>query len=74
VLRHNIWSGGLLTVVVTIVGWLILLRGVLLLLSPAQAVGLFTGLHFEHLFYLYLTISLLFDAGLTCGRFSARSR
>jgi hypothetical protein len=70
VLGHNIWSGGALPVVVTLVGWLILIRGVLLLfLSPAAAVGLFAGLHFEDLFYLYVTISLLFGIGLTYGGF-----
>ena len=73
VLAHNVWSGGVLTVVVTLVGWLILIRGLLLLfLSPAAAIGLFSGLHFEQLFYLYLAISLLFGIYLTYSRFRAR--
>jgi hypothetical protein len=50
VLGHNIWSGGVLPVIVTLVGWLILIRGLLMLfLLPAAAVGLFAGLHFEDL-------------------------
>ena len=71
ILGHNIWSGGVLPVVVTIVGWLILIRGLLLmLLSPSAAVSLFTGLHFEQLFYLYITISILFGAYLTYASFN----
>jgi hypothetical protein len=36
VLSHNVWSGGALTIIVTLVGWLFLIRGLLLLfLSPA---------------------------------------
>jgi hypothetical protein len=75
ILAHNIWSGGLLPVVVTLVGWLILVRGLLLLfLSPSAAVGLFTGLHFEQLFYLYIAISLVFGAYLSYGGFSSTPR
>jgi hypothetical protein len=75
VLGHNVWSGGALPVIVTLVGWLILLRGLLLLfLSPAAAVGLFAGLHFEQLFYLYAAISLILGVYLTYGGFSSTSR
>jgi hypothetical protein len=70
VLGHNIWSGGTLPVLVTLVGWLTLIRGLLLLfLSPAAAIGLFGVLHFEDLFYLYVAISLVFGIGLTYGGF-----
>lgn len=75
ILGHNVWSGGVLPVAVTLVGWLIFIRGVLLLLlSPSAAVGLFTGLHFEQLFYLYIAISLVFGAYLTYGGLSSTSR
>jgi ABC-type amino acid transport system permease subunit len=74
VLGHNVWSGGALPVIVTLVGWLILLRGLLLLfLSPEAAVGLFAGLHFEHLFYLYLVISFVLGLYLTYGGFRSES-
>jgi hypothetical protein len=73
ILSHNVWSGGVLPVAVTLVGWLIFIRGLLLLfLSPAEAIALFTGLHFEQLFYLYITISLVFGAYLTYGGFTSR--
>ena len=52
VLGHNVWPGGALPVVGTVVGWLLLIRGLILLfLSPEAAVGIFAGLHFEHLFF-----------------------
>jgi hypothetical protein len=73
VLGHNVWSGGALPVVITVVGWLLLIRGLLFLfLSPSAAVGLFAGLHFEQLFYLYVGISLLFGVCLTYGGFRSR--
>lgn len=70
VLGHNIWSGGTLPVVVTLVGWLILIRGLLLLfLSPAAAIGLFAGLHYEQLFYLYAGITFIIGAYLAYAGF-----
>jgi hypothetical protein len=33
VLGHNVWSGGALTVVVTLIGWLVALRGVVWLVT-----------------------------------------
>ena len=67
VLSHNVWSGGALPVVVTLVGWTALLKGVLLLfLSPEAESDVFlTGLHFEQLFYLYCAITLLLGGYLT---------
>ena len=75
IIGHNVWSGGALPVIVTLVGWLILIRGLLLLfLWPEAAVGLFAGLHFEQLFYLYVAISLILGIYLTYAGFSSTSR
>lgn len=38
VLSHNVWTGGALPVVVTLLGWTALIKG-LLLLSPGTTVG-----------------------------------
>ena len=66
VLGHNLWSGGALSVVVTLVGWITLARGLLaLLLSPEAEAGLLAGLHFAQLFYLYFGIALVLGAYLT---------
>jgi uncharacterized membrane protein len=59
VLAHNVWSGGVLSVVVTLIGWLILLRGLVLLFLPAAMVAtLFEALHFARLSYFYASIAL----------------
>ena len=39
ILKHNIWSGGALPVIVTIVGWLTAIKG-LLFLCPSQGTAL----------------------------------
>jgi hypothetical protein len=76
VLAHNVWSGGVLPVVVTLTGWLMLLKGsMLLFLSPEGVYGtLIAGFRFEQLFYLYMGAVLLLGACLTYGGFRASSR
>src|ERR1700687_2731797 len=61
VLGHNVWSGGVLPVVVTLTGWMMLTKGsMLLFLSPKALYGaLLAGIHFEQLFYLYMGMMLL---------------
>jgi hypothetical protein len=75
ILGHNVWSGGVLPVVVTLVGWLTLIKSLLFLfLSPEAAVGFsLEGLHYEQLFYLYAAISLILGAYLTSGGFRSTS-
>jgi hypothetical protein len=59
VLSHNVWSGGAVPVVVTLVGWVILARGVMLLVLPPDAfVRLFEAIRFGELFYLYAALAL----------------
>jgi hypothetical protein len=67
VLGHNVWSGGALPVVVTLVGWIALIKGSLLIfLSPEQESSLFLDtLRLEQLFYLYLGGTLLLGIYLT---------
>jgi hypothetical protein len=67
VLSHNVWSGGMLPVVVTVTGWLMLTKGVLLLfLSPEAASGFFLAkLHYEQFFSLYTGIVLFLGIYLT---------
>jgi hypothetical protein len=75
VLSHNVWSGGALPVVITLVGWVILIRGlVILFLSPEAAAGLFEALHFERFFFLYAAVSLIIGIYLSYGGFRVRSR
>jgi len=76
VLGHNVWSGGILPVVVTLTGWLMLIKGsMLLFLSPQAVYGtLLAGIHFEQLFYLYMATVLLLGTCLTYAGFRSAAR
>ncbi len=50
VLLHNYWSGGALTVIITLLGWLTLIKAVaLLVLPPAKLVALYGGVSSAHI-------------------------
>src|SRR5262249_35441783 len=75
VLGHNVWSGGFQPVLVTLVVCSALLRGRLLLfLPPQQATGYLEAFHYEQVFYLYMTITLVWGAVLTYLGFKSRAR
>ena len=66
VLVHNRWSGGLLCVLVTLYGWLALIKGVLFLVFPAPAqADFFRAMHFDQYFYEYLAVALAIGAFFT---------
>jgi hypothetical protein len=73
VLAHNIWSGGVLVVIVTLVGWITLIKALLFLfLPPEMEAGLFLGqLHYQELFYVYGAFSLVLGIYLTYGGFKS---
>ena len=74
VILHNRWSGGALAVIVTLYGWIVLVKGLLFLClpSPAQA-ALYQSLHFQESFYGYLVVSLVIGAYLTYAGFTSSS-
>jgi hypothetical protein len=75
VLGHNVWSGGALPVVVTVVGWLILVKGLLLLyLPPETLTGMYAGIRFSEHLFLYVVPSLLIGLYLTWAGFTAPTR
>ena len=76
VLGHNVWSGGARPVVVTLVGWIALAKGILLLfLVPDTAGGVFLGaLRYAQLFYFYAGFSLLLGIYLTYDARPASAR
>jgi hypothetical protein len=75
VLPHNIWSGGALAVVVTLVGWMALIKGLFFLFLPPEVeAGFFLQqLHYQELFYFYGAVSLVLGVYLTYGGFASRS-
>jgi len=72
IVGHNIWSGGALPVVVTLVGWLMVIRGAsLLALSPAATTRLVEAMRYEQLFYFYMAGTLVLGLYLTWAGFRA---
>ena len=71
VLSHNIWSGGALPVVVTLFGWILLLRGLLLLMLPHETiVRIFEMARFGNFVTVYATIPLILGLYLTYAGFT----
>jgi hypothetical protein len=66
VLAHNIWSGGILPVLVTLIGWVMVVRGVLFLFLPPEAtLAILAAMQFGRLFYVYLAIPFVLGVYLT---------
>ncbi len=75
VLGHNEWSGGALPVVVTLVGWLILVKGLLLLFLPPEALAqIFERMHYAEHFYVYVAPSLVIGLYLTWAGFTTPTK
>jgi hypothetical protein len=73
VLAHNMWSGGALPILVTLIGWIMLLRGVFLLFLPPEAtLGVLAAMQFEKFFYIYLGIPFVIGIYLTYLAFAVR--
>jgi len=76
VLGHNVWCGGVLPVVVTVIGWLALIKGLFILFLPAgwvEACYLGCG-HQVAFLYLKAAISLILGVYLTYGGFTSKSQ
>lgn len=75
VLSHNVWTGGAATVIVTIIGWLLLIRGIVFVfISPGGAAAIFEALHFARFYYFYVAIPMVLGLYLTYAGFTARRR
>ena len=76
VLAHNIWSAGALARIVTLIGWLTLIKGLMLVFLPSAApVDLYLQqLRFEQFFYGYAAAALVLGAYLTAAGFRRASR
>ena len=73
VLSRTVWSGGLLPVIVTLIGWVTLVRSVVLLfLSPEAVLSFIRAIRYEQNYYLLAGISLLIGVYLTCAGFAKK--
>jgi ribose/xylose/arabinose/galactoside ABC-type transport system permease subunit len=72
IIGHNIWSGGALPIVITLIGWLMAIRGaVLLALSHDATIKLFEALRYRERFYWYMGGTLVLGLYLTFAGFRA---
>lgn len=70
VVTHNRWSGGALPIIVTLYGWIALVKGLTFVWLPASSEQAFyNALHFSQYFYWYFIVSLVIGAYLTYGGF-----
>lgn len=70
ILAHNVWSGGALPVLVTLIGWMALIKGlVFMFLPPATSVAYFEALRYVQFFYFYMGITLVIGLYLTYASF-----
>jgi len=66
VLAHNIWSGGILPVVITLIGWIQLIRGLVALLTPSDVLArFFDTMNFAQFSYGAFAITLALGLYLT---------
>jgi hypothetical protein len=74
ILGHNVWSGGAPAVIVTLFGWIALIKGVIILFLPTQvAAGYLTALRYEQLFYSYAALMVVLGTYLTYAGFKSAS-
>jgi len=74
ILGHNVWSGGALPVVVTLIGWWSLVKGLLCLFLPAGVIdGLLDGPLYQKYFYVSPGITLLVGLYLLYASYSGKA-
>ncbi len=72
IIGHNVWSGGALTLAVTVLGWMMLLKGLALMAMPAdKLVAFYRFLDAPQRFRLVMIPTTLFSAWVTLAAFSA---
>jgi hypothetical protein len=75
VLGHNVWSRGLLALVVTLLGWIILAKGLLLLFATPDALtNALSEMHYAEHAPLYLLPAFVIGLYLTVAGFLSRGK
>ncbi len=72
VLIHNVWSRGFWPLVVTLTGWAMLVRGVMVLFVPPDVLaGFVADTHVVDFYYLYAAVPLVLGVYLSLRGFTA---
>jgi hypothetical protein len=72
VVAHNVWSGGALPIVVTLVGWWTAIKSLALLILPQETMTkIFETARYEQRFYGITAVTLVIGVYLTYAGFSA---
>ncbi|WP_146101964.1 hypothetical protein [Rhodopila globiformis] len=70
VVGHNVWSGGILPVVVTLLGWLTLIKGLAVMATPPHTLAAFyRAMNLPAWFRRYMAVIVVFSAWLTVASF-----
>jgi hypothetical protein len=71
VLGHNVWSGSILAFLVTLSGWVTLIKSAaLLLVSPPAMLKLMKAIRYEQNYYLFVAFYFVLGAYLTFSGFA----
>ena len=72
VLGHQVWNGGALPVIVTLTGWAALVKGIALLLVPAERLAdAYKGIGFERFFLVWMVAVLAIGLWVAALAFAA---
>jgi hypothetical protein len=72
VIGHNVWSGGALSVTVTVVGWLTLIKGLAFLTLPSgQMIKIYEALQYEKRFFVFMGVTFALGLYLSISAFTA---
>ncbi len=75
ILTHNVWSGGPVTVIVTLIGWILFLKGLLsMFLSPDAMISMYDASGFESHSLIYAVIMLVLGIYLTYSGFTSAGK
>jgi hypothetical protein len=76
VLAHNVWSGGVLPILVTFFGWASLIKGMALLLLPPETESrvFIVGLGYEQHPNFFAAFAFLVSAYMTYSGFTLKTR
>jgi len=73
VLGHNLWTGDALTIAVTLIGWVALVKGLALLIVPPAAMAkAYKAIGFERYFHVWMGVVLVLGLWMAFAAFAVK--